>query len=52
MAPVVRELLDHGNERRQAMLRDLRAVRDSLGEPGAARRVAALAMQMIAGRSQ
>jgi lipid-A-disaccharide synthase len=47
MAPVLAELLDHGSERRQTMLRDLEEVRDSLGERGAARRVAELAMQMI-----
>jgi lipid-A-disaccharide synthase len=47
MAPVLAELLDHGSERRQTMLRDLEEVRNSLGERGAARRVAELAMQMI-----
>jgi lipid-A-disaccharide synthase len=47
MAPVLAELLDHCSERRQTMLRDLEEVRNSLGERGAARRVAELAMQMI-----
>jgi lipid-A-disaccharide synthase len=46
MAAVLRELLDHASERRATMLRDLGAVRESLGERGAAGRVAALALQM------
>jgi lipid-A-disaccharide synthase len=51
VAPVLRELLDSTSERRQAMLRDLAEVRESLGEPGASRRVAAMALQMIAERA-
>jgi lipid-A-disaccharide synthase len=47
MAPVLRELLDQRSARRQAMLADLAAVRASLGERGAAERVAAMALQMI-----
>jgi lipid-A-disaccharide synthase len=46
MAPVLREILDPGSERRQAMLRDLDGVRGSLGEPGAAGRVATIALAM------
>lgn len=47
MSPVLRELLDPAGERRKTMLRDLAEVRESLGERGAAERVAALALQMI-----
>lgn len=47
VAPVLAELLDHGSARRTTMLRDLEEVRGSLGERGAAGRVAALAAQMI-----
>jgi lipid-A-disaccharide synthase len=47
MAPVLAELLNEGSERRKTMVRDLQAVRESLGERGAAGRVAALALQMI-----
>jgi lipid-A-disaccharide synthase len=47
MAPVLKELLDVGSERRKVMLRDLQTVRESLGERGAAGRVASLALQMI-----
>lgn len=46
IAPVLSELLEASNERRLTMLRELAAVRDSLGEPGAAGRVAELALQM------
>jgi lipid-A-disaccharide synthase len=46
MAPVLRELLDPASERRATMLRDLAAVRESLGERGAAGRVAAIALDM------
>jgi lipid-A-disaccharide synthase len=48
MAPVLREILDPTSERRQTMLRDLQSVRESLGQGGAADRVAALALQMAA----
>ena len=51
VAPVLGELLDHGSARRKAMLQDLEEVRGSLGERGAAGRVAALAVQMIGRRS-
>jgi lipid-A-disaccharide synthase len=47
MAPVLAELLDRGSARRRAMIDDLAGVRASLGERGAAGRVAALALQMI-----
>ncbi|HET9425006.1 MAG TPA: lipid-A-disaccharide synthase [Gemmatimonadaceae bacterium] len=47
VAPVLRELLDARAERRQTMLRDLAQVRESLGERGAAGRVADLALRMI-----
>jgi lipid-A-disaccharide synthase len=46
MAPVLRELLDPTSVRRATMLRDLASVRESLGERGAAGRVAAMALQM------
>jgi lipid-A-disaccharide synthase len=46
MAPVLKEILDPASERRQTMVRDLNAVRESLGERGAAGRVAAIALQM------
>ena len=51
VAPVLGELLDHGSARRKAMLQDLEEVRGSLGERGAAGRVAALAVQMIGSRA-
>jgi lipid-A-disaccharide synthase len=47
MAPVMKEILDPGSERRRTMLRDLAAVRESLGDAGAAARVATLALGMI-----
>lgn len=52
VAPVLKELLDASSERRLTMLRDLAEVRDSLGERGAAGRVAALALQMVQPRAQ
>lgn len=52
VAPVLKELLDASSPRRQAMIRDLQEVRDSLGERGAAGRVAALALQMISAPSR
>lgn len=48
VAPVLKELLDASSARRQTMLRDLAEVRESLGERGAAGRVGALAIQMLA----
>jgi lipid-A-disaccharide synthase len=50
MAPVLRELLDPRSARRETMLRDMGQVRASLGERGAAGRVAALALQMAGAR--
>lgn len=47
VAPVLKELLDASSDRRLTMLRDLAEVRDSLGDRGAAGRVAALALQMV-----
>jgi lipid-A-disaccharide synthase len=47
VAPVLRELLDVASTRRQTMVRDLADVRASLGERGAAGRVAAIALEMI-----
>ena len=52
VVPVLKELLDASSERRLTMLRDLAEVRDSLGERGAASRVAALARQMVKPRPQ
>ena len=49
VVPVLRELLDPASARRQAMVRDLAQVRESLGERGAAGRVATLALQMLRG---
>jgi lipid-A-disaccharide synthase len=46
MAPVLKELLDPASDRRRTMLRDLELVRESLGDRGAAGRVASLALQM------
>ena len=46
MAPVLKALLDPSSTRRETMVRDLAAVRESLGDRGAAARVAALALQM------
>jgi lipid A disaccharide synthetase len=51
MAPALRDLLDRANPRRQAMVEDLASVRESLGERGAAGRVAALALQMAGAAS-
>jgi lipid-A-disaccharide synthase len=48
-ADILEELLDHGSTRRRGMLADLAQVRDSLGTPGAARRVAGIATRLAAG---
>jgi lipid-A-disaccharide synthase len=49
VADVLGELLDRTSPRRAAMVEELAGVRASLGEPGAARRVAAMALE-LAGR--
>jgi lipid-A-disaccharide synthase len=46
VADVLEPLLDHASEERRAMVADLAAVRATLGEPGAADRVAGLALDM------
>ena len=51
IANVLAPLLDATSAERAAMVADLARVRDSLGEPGAATRVAAMAMELAAGRS-
>ena len=49
LSPVVLELLREP-EKRRAMTRELREVRDRLGTPGASSRVAELALDMVAGK--
>jgi lipid-A-disaccharide synthase len=46
MAPVLRDLLDSSSARRAEMIAAFAEVRASLGEPGAAKRVAAIAMDL------
>ena len=46
LADALEPLLDAGNATRRALVEQLAAVRDMLGEPGAATRVAAMAMQL------
>jgi lipid-A-disaccharide synthase len=46
MADALAPLLDPHNVQRKVLVEQLRAVRDALGEPGAATRVAAMAMTM------
>jgi lipid-A-disaccharide synthase len=46
MAEALTPLLDQHNVQRKVLVEQLRAVRDSLGEPGAAARVAGMAMSM------
>ena len=46
MAAALQPLLDHANPARQRMLEGLAAVRDQLGTPGAAARVAAIAREI------
>jgi lipid-A-disaccharide synthase len=50
VADALEPLLDHRNASRQRMLENLDGVRRMLGEPGAARRVAALAHALAEGR--
>lgn len=50
VADALEPLLDRSSSRRQAMVDDLRAVKASLGEPGAARRVASMAIELASGR--
>jgi lipid-A-disaccharide synthase len=52
VAAALQPLLDPGSEERARMLADLHAVRSALGSPGAARRVAALAVELAARRRQ
>lgn len=46
LANALEPLLDHASARRQKLLAELAAVRDLLGDPGAAQRVAAMAMEL------
>jgi lipid-A-disaccharide synthase len=50
VASALQPLLDSGSQERARMLADLREVRSSLGTPGAARRVAALAVELATRR--
>ncbi|MBX6332200.1 MAG: lipid-A-disaccharide synthase [Gemmatimonadaceae bacterium] len=47
MADALVPLLDHGSAERRTMLEGLAQVRARLGEPGAAERVAAIALEMV-----
>ena len=51
VAAALEPLLDHGSSQRAEMLANLDAVRHTLGQPGAARRVAAIAQQLAIPRS-
>ncbi len=52
VAAALQPLLDPGSDKRARMLADLREVRSALGTPGAARRVAALAVELATRRRQ
>ncbi len=47
IAPVLSELIDSGSPGRTTMLAGLQGVRDQLGEPGAADRVARMALELV-----
>ena len=48
VAPVLVDLLDHRSERRRTVMEGLKVVRERLGSPGAARRVAQMAREVLA----
>jgi hypothetical protein len=48
VADALEPLLDHESTKRAEMVRELARVRDSLGTPGAARRVATMALELAA----
>jgi lipid-A-disaccharide synthase len=52
LAAALQPLLDPGSAERSRMLEELREVRSALGTPGAARRVAALAVELATRRRQ
>lgn len=47
IVPVLKQLLDSGNPRRTEMVAALDDVRRKLGDPGAAKRVASMALEMV-----
>ena len=51
VADALEPLLDHGSAARSRMLTELTRVRDSLGVPGAARRVASIALELASARA-
>jgi lipid-A-disaccharide synthase len=51
IAPVLRDLLDSSSARRQEMIVALAEVRSRLGQPGASKRVAMLALEMVRAES-
>jgi len=50
VADALEPLLDHESTKRAEMVRELARVRDSLGTPGAARRVATMALELAASK--